>query len=144
MELSDQEIQSLHVIVMGVVFVEKTPGGGGLAWPRSRSTRPLLLQLSPSALVAPGPTENPRRARWLKDFLQSVVDPLKEVIVMDADSTSTRRDSLALYSHHICSFPVVVSRPQTQAPYSSLSPLHVHSKHLVAALTNTHSCFVTD
>lgn len=58
MELSDQEIQSFHVIVMDVVFVEKTPGAGGLAWPRSRSTRPLLLQLSPPALVAPGPTES--------------------------------------------------------------------------------------
>lgn len=80
MELSDQEIQSFHVIVMDVVFVRKTPGGGGLAWPRSRSTRPLLLQLSPPALVAP---ENPRRARWFKDFLESVVDPLKEIIVMD-------------------------------------------------------------
>ncbi|XP_025760216.1 uncharacterized protein LOC112844786 [Oreochromis niloticus] len=32
---------------MDVVFVRKTPGGGGLAWPRSRSTCPLLLQLSP-------------------------------------------------------------------------------------------------
>lgn len=46
MELSDQEIQSFHVIVMDVVFVEKTPGAGGLAWPRSRSTCPLLPQLS--------------------------------------------------------------------------------------------------
>lgn len=51
-----------------------------------------------------------------------------------------------VYSRHVSSFPVVVSRPQTQARYSSpsLYPLHVHSKQLVAALTNTHSCFVTD
>lgn len=94
------EIQSFHVIVMDAVFVRKTPGAGGLAWSRSRSTCPLLLQLSPPALVAPGPTENPRRGRWFKDFLESDIDPLKEIIVMDLTSLIYR---LGLVNYPQCS-----------------------------------------